>query len=285
MPYATREAFAAFRRSPLLTFLSAAMIALSLFVAGLFGVVAYNIRETLQRIESRVEIVAYLRDSAAPQAVQALEAEIRTEPGVSEVIYVSREQALEQAKHDMVELRPVFSNLDSNPLPASLDIRLRGGQRNAAAVRALAKKIQGQPNVEQVRFGNDWLDKVFLLRRIAAVATLVLGGAFALVATVIIGAAVRMAIFARRDEIQIMRLVGATDGFVRRPFVIEGLITGLIGGALALGLTYASYTVLSDAVFRLQWIPPSWIAAGVAAGALLGILASAVSVRRYLREV
>lgn len=285
MGYATREALAAFRRTPLLTFLSAAMIGLSLFVAGLFGVVAYNIRETLQHVEARVEIVAYLSDAATPKAVDALRARISAFPQVRDVTYISREQALEQARHNMGELRPVFSNLDSNPLPASLEVRLQSGQRSADAVRAVADRIKGASIVEQVRYGNDWLDKVFLLRRIAGVATVVLGGAFAVVAALIIGAAVRMAIFARRDEIQIMRLVGATDRFVRRPFVLEGLLTGLLGGLLALALTFASYQVLSDAVFHLDWIPPLWIGVGLATGVLLGSISSAIAVRRHLREV
>ncbi len=283
--YAIREALAAFRRTPLMTVLSATMIGLSLLVAGLFGIVAYNVQRALQRVESRIEIMAYLRDSADPDVVQVLQRDIASFPEVSEVLYISPDQALETARAELGELGPVYDELETNPLPASLDVRLHAGQRDAAAVRAIAERIRAFPAVEDVLYGNDWLDRVYLLRRIAGVATLVLGMAFAAVAMLIIGAAVRMAIFARREEIVVMRLVGATDGYVRSPFLIEGMITGLLGGALALALTFGVYTLLSRLEFRLEWIPLEWVIGGLAAGTVFGILASAISVRRHLREV
>jgi cell division transport system permease protein len=285
MPYALREALAAFQRTPLLTTLSAAMIGLSLFVVGLFGIAAHNIREVIERVESRVEIIAYLRDMAPGAAVDAARAEIGAYPEVQEVFYVSREQALEIAKQELGELRAVFADLETNPLPASLEVRLRPGQRGAESVRAIAERIAGYPFVEDVQYGQDWLDKVFVLRQVAGVATLVLGGAFAIVAALIIGAAIRLAIFARRDEIAIMRLVGATDGFIRSPFLIEGLFTGLLGAGFAVPLTFIVYRLLSDGIFQLEWLPDTWVALGVATGALMGVLASAVAVRRHLREV
>jgi cell division transport system permease protein len=124
-----------------------------------------------------------------------------------------------------------------------------------------------------------------MLRRVAGVATLTLGLGFAAVAALIIGAAIRMAIFARRDEILIMRLVGATDSFIRRPFVIEGLITGLLGAVLAVAGTYGVFRLLSGSVFQLVWLPPRYLASGLAAGAVVGLLASVIAVRRHLREI
>ncbi|MGH7505381.1 MAG: FtsX-like permease family protein, partial [Longimicrobiales bacterium] len=109
--------------------------------------------------------------------------------------------------------------------------------------------------------------------------------AFAAVAALIIASAIRLAIFARRDEIAVMRLVGATDAFVRRPFVLEGMFTGLLGGALAIGLTYVAYYVLSTSVFELEWLPPHWLVFGLIAGLLFGVAASALAVRHHLREV
>jgi len=249
------------------------------------AVVAYNIRRTMERVESRVEIVAFLRDDAAPNAVELAQRDIASFPEVLSVYYISRDEALEVARRDLVEFREVFDQLDTNPLPASIEVRLKPGQRGPAAVRAVARRIASYPFVEEVRFGSEWLDKVFLLRRVAGAATLLLGGAFALVAALIIGSAIRMAVYARRDEISIMRLVGATEGFVRGPFLLEGLITGVVGASLALAATYGLYRVLSDTVLQLEWMPRSWLLAGGVAGALLGVLASALAVRRHLREV
>ena len=285
MPYSLREALDAFRRSPLLAGLSVTMIALSLLVLGLFAIAAFNIRRVLDQVEARVEVVAYLRDDAPFDAVMAALRELEAEPTVREVRYVSREQALEIAKREVPEFQDIFRGLETNPLPASLEIALKPQQRGAESVRAVAQRARQYPFVEDVRFGREWLDKVYLLRRVAGAATLVLGGAFAVVAALIIGAAIRIAVFARRDEISIMRLVGATDGFVRRPFLIEGLITGLAGGILALILTFIAYYVLSRELFQLEWIPDLWVIGILALGASLGSVASAIAVRRHLGEI
>jgi cell division transport system permease protein len=283
--YALREAIAAFRRAPVLTGLSAAMIALSLFVIGLFGLAAYNVRTVVQDVESRVEIVAYLRDDAAAGAVDIARQQIREFAEVRAVRYISREEALVIARQELRELASMFGNLETNPLPASLEISLHPGQRDANVIRAVAQRIEAYPFVEEVQYGEDWLDKVFVLRRVAGVATLTLGLGFAAVASLIIGAAIRMAIFARRDEILIMRLVGATDAFIRRPFVIEGLLTGLIGATLALVATWGVFRLLSGAVFQLDWLPLHYLAAGLSAGAVVGLMASVIAVRRHLREL
>ena len=285
MPYALREALNAFRRTPMLTGLSAMMIALSLLVVGLFGIAAFNVKRVLERVESRVEIVAYLRDDADYQAVRIAQQDVNRLDQVREVRYISRAQALELAKQELPEFRTIFGSLESNPLPASLEVSLQPGQEGAATVKRVADRLSAYTFVEDVRYGQEWLDKVYLLRKVAGVATLVLGGAFAIVAALIIGAAVRMAIFARRDEILIMRLVGATDSFVRRPFLIEGLGTGLAGGILALLGTYVAYRMLSDSLFQLEWMPDLWVIGILVAGSVLGSLASNIAVRRHLREI
>ena len=285
MPYALREALAAFRRAPALTGLSVAMIGLSLFIVGLFGIVAYNIRQTIARVESRVEVVAYLRDDASPNAVALAQHDIEAFPEVQRVYYISRDEALEGARRELVEFRSVFDDLDVNPLPASFEIRLRPNQRGPGGVKAVAERIASYPFVEEVRYGSEWLDKVFLLRRVAGAATGLLGGAFAIVAALIIGTAVRLAIFARKDEIEIMRLVGATEAFVRSPFVLEGLITGLLGAGVAVAASYVLFRMLSGAVLQLEWMPSEWLVLGVILGAFLGVAASALAVRRHLREI
>ena len=285
MPYALKEALAAFRRAPMLTGLSAAMIALSLLVVALFGIAAFNIKRVLERVEARVEIVAYIRDNADYKAVRLAQNEIEKMPEVRETRYISRAQALEIAKQELPEFRNLFGSIENNPLPASIEVSLKPGQHDAQAVKRVADEIAVYPFVEEVRYGQDWLDKVFLLRRVAGAATIVLGAAFALVAALIIGTAVRMAIFARRDEIAIMRLVGATDAFVRSPFLIEGLLTGILGALIALAATYAIFNQLSQSLFKLEWLPDLWVIGLVVAGGLLGALSSGFAVRRHLREV
>jgi cell division transport system permease protein len=283
MPYAIREAIAAVRRAPVLTGLSAAMVGLALYVVGLFGLVAHNMQVALESMEERVEVVVYLDDDAEPLELDIAREELASLPEVAGVSFVSKEDALARARTELPEFGEIFTGLEVNPLPASLEVSLHPGQRTPNAVARVADRAASYPMVEDVRFGQEWLDKLYLLRRLGAATTSVLGGAFAIAAALIIGTAVRLAIFARRDEIYIMRLVGARDGFVRRPFLVEGALTGLVGGLGALGLTYLTFRAVAGWLFELAWIPAVWIAAGLLAGTLFGVVASGSAVRRHVR--
>ncbi|HEX8692785.1 MAG TPA: permease-like cell division protein FtsX [Longimicrobium sp.] len=285
MPYSLREALAAFRRSPLLASLSVVLIAFSLFVVGLFGLTAWNIGQAIRQVEEKVEMVAYLDDETTPAQLEQIQQEVRALPEVGELRYVTKLEALATARAEMEEFQEVFTDLENNPLPASLEVRLEPEHRNPATARRVAERLGAYPFVEDVRYGREWLDKIFMLRRIAGAAATVLGAAFALVAAIIIATAVRIAVFARREEIAIMRLVGATDGFVQRPFLLEGLITGLLGGVLAAGLTYATYRLLQATMFRIEWLPAEWILLVVLVGTVFGFLSSMVAVRRHLQAV
>lgn len=285
MPHSLREAVAAFRRAPLLVVVSVVAVGLSLFVVGLFGLTAYNIRSALEEIEERVEVVAYLRDDAPQEQVRQAADDIRGLPAVLDVRYVSKTEALATAARELSEFRDLFMGLDVNPLPASYEIRMQPGYRTPEATERLAAQVLAYPFVEDAEFGREWVAKIVSLQRIAAGATLIIGGAFAAVAGIIIATAVRIGVFARREEIEIMRLVGATDGFIRRPFLIEGLLAGLVGGLAAVGLTYLAYHVVNLALIEIVWIPAMWLALTVAVGATYGFAASAVAVRRHLRAI
>lgn len=285
MSYALREAIAAFRRAPMLTGLSSAMVGLALFVVGLFALATYNLQLALTAIEERVEVVVYLRDDTRQSEIDMLLAELSEMEEVRLVTYVSKRDALERARLELPEFGELFMDADVNPLPQSLEVELRPGNRSAEVVEQVAAAAEGHPFVEDAQYGREWVDRLFALRRIGLASTAVLGGAFALVAALIIGTALRIAIFARRDEIYVMRLVGATRGFIRRPFLLEGAIAGFGGGIFALGLTYATYRGVYAYLFEIAWVPGGWVALGLGIGSLFGMASSAFAIRRHLHEV
>ena len=286
MPSPTlREAVAALRRTPLLTGLSAAMVALALFVLGLFSVATHNLQLTLQSIEERVQVVAFVQDGTPASALDEAATQLKAYPEVADVAYVSKEQAHEIARREMPEIGVQAAGLDVNPFPASLEIRLAEGFTGPEAVARVAEYAGEFSFVERTRFGEEWVGHLYNLRRLGGAMASIIGGAFAVVGALIIGAAIRIAIFARRDEIYIMRLVGARDGFIRRPFLLEGAFTGAIGGVLATLLTWSIYQVINRWVVTLEWVPVGWVISGVGAGALFGMIASAIAVRRHLQEV
>ncbi len=283
--YALKEALGAFRRAPVLTGLASAMVGLALYVVGLFGLAAYNLELALDAVEERVEIAVYLHDDARQSEIELAQRELAALPEVRRVRYVSKREALERARAELTDFTELFTDLETNPLPQSLEIELYPGMRSPETVQRITELALAYPFVEDARYGRDWVDKLFTLRRVGAATTAVLGAAFALVAALIIGTALRIAIFARRDEIYIMRLVGARNSFIRRPFLIEGALAGLLGGLLAWLLTWGTYRLVYAYLFEIAWIPPSWVAGGLAASAIFGAVASALAIRRHLREI
>lgn len=283
--YAVREALAAIRRAPILTALSAAMVAFALFVVGLFGLVAYNLQQALVRVEERVEVIGYLTEDATQEEVTAVSEVLLELEEVRAVRHISKEEALRVASEDIPEFREIFVGLEANPLPASLEVELHPRYRTPDSVAQVAAIASLYDAFEEVTYGQEWVSRLYLLRRVGGVATTILGLAFAIVAALIIATAIRIAIFARADEIRIMRLVGATNGFVRRPFLLEGFLTGALGGALAIAMTYVAYVTGNRVILPLEWIPFAWVSGGAFGGACFGVVASSFAIRRYLREV
>ena len=280
-----REAMLTFKRAPLLSVLSVTTIAFSLFVLGLFGLVVVNLQDALHNVEERVEIVAYILPGTPIEATAQALKDVEAFPEVQTATYVSEEEALTRARAELVEFRDVLRELERNPLPASIEIKLKPGFRDADHVAAVAERMSGFGFVDDVRFGRDWVERLDRLRQLAAAVGIVVGAAFAVVAIIIIGTTIRMAVLQRSREIAIMRLVGATDGFVRRPFLLQGAIKGLLGGAVALGLSFVAYLLINRYLLQSSFFTQEEALAIVAFGALIGLLGSATSVGRHLKRV
>ncbi|MBI4503399.1 MAG: ABC transporter permease [Gemmatimonadetes bacterium] len=282
MKLAIREALLSFRRAPVLSALSITTIAFALFVVGLVGLVALNFRQALAQIEERVEVVAYLMRGTPVEVVTVAMGDVQRFPEVASVVYVTEDQALERARRELAELQGVFDDLVTNPLPASLEVKLKPGYRNSEHVRDVAERLKGFRFVEDVRYGSDWVEKLDRIRDVAAVVGLVIGGAFAAASVIIIGTTIRMTVLQRSREIAIMRLVGATDGFIRLPFLLEGSLKGALGGGAAVLLSYVAYLALDRLILQATFFDPTQAASLVGFGTALGFVASAVSVARHL---
>jgi cell division transport system permease protein len=277
-----REALTASRRAPLLSALGVVTIAFSLFAFGLFGLVAINIRKALDQVEERVEVRAFVSDSTDIESVAAAMKDIGEFPEVARVDYVSQEKALERARKEMGEFADVF---EAGVLPASIEVHLRPGMRSPATVKSVADRMKNYQFIDDVRYGEEWVDKLYRLRTIATVAGIALGVAFAAVAVIIIGATIRMTVLARAKEISIMRLVGATDMFIRLPFLIDGLVKGVLGGLLALVFVWVANRVVNEYFIQTIFFDRQMIFFGVIGGAMMGVLGSLVSVGRHLRRI
>jgi len=282
MSRAFRDVLDDFRRTPLLSALSVTTIAFSLFALGLFGLVALNIRQALEKLEDRVEIRAFVAAGTTPEDVGQAANDVASFPEVQSARIVTSEMALKRAQSELGEFRDVF---EGAVLPGSIDVRLKPGLRDPATVKRVAERMKTFSFVDDVRYGEEWIEKLYRLRNIAGIAGLALGFAFAIVSVIIIGATIRMAVLARSKEISIMRLVGATDSYIRRPFLLEGFAKGVMGGLLALVLTWVAQTLINRYVIETVFFTAQVAVLGLLFGALIGLLGSAVSVGRHLRQV
>jgi cell division transport system permease protein len=266
----------------LLSTLGVITIAFSLFAFGLFGLVAINIRDALRAVEDRVEIRAFLVDGTAVESATTAMGDISAFPEVAKVQYVSQDQALARARRELGEFSDVF---EPGVLPASIDVRLKPGYRDPQTVAAVAKRVQAYDFVDDVRYGQEWVVKLYQIRNVATLIGVGLGLAFALVAVIIIGSTIRIMVLARAKEIAVMRLVGATNGFIRLPFLLEGAIQGVLGGLLALLLTWITNETISHNFMRTVFFDPQLSTLGVLSGAVIGFLGSTFAVGQHLRTV
>lgn len=289
MPSPLEEALRTFRRTPLLSGLSVASIGFSLFTIGLFGMVAINFRQALRTVAERVEVVAFVLRGTPTETLLAGSRDIEAFPEVEEVRYVSAEEALTRARAELVEFREAFRDLETNPLPASLEIRLKPEFRNAGSAQAVAERLRGFAFVDDVRFGRDWVERLDRLRNLAGLVGLVIGLAFAAVAMVIIGVTIRIIVLQRATEIAIMRLVGATNRYIRGPFLLEGIIKGAAGGLLAIGMCWLTLIVFqrtsTEVGAGLVFFGAGEALLILVFGIAIGLLGTLLSVGRHLRDV
>ncbi|HXV76304.1 MAG TPA: permease-like cell division protein FtsX [Candidatus Polarisedimenticolaceae bacterium] len=231
--YFVADAWDEWRHSRGVNLLALGTLTATLFVAGLMLLLLSNLERQLTVRRDHVQVQVYLYDETTPDARVRIERLVGTMPGVERVDYVDKTEALRRYREWAGQLAPALGELDGNPLPTSLEVTLVAGPAAEEQGEAIVAALVENPVVEEVRFDRDWLRKLAALLDLARVG----GGALALLvlaAVVFVMASVlRLAVYARRDEIDIMLLVGATPGFVRGPFLVAGLAQGLVAGALA----------------------------------------------------
>ena len=290
-----REALIGLYRARAMNLLTVGIIAASLSVLGGFLVLVENFRP-LVADWNRVQIYAYLKDSAveeSSQGVRELIATLSQDPRVSGVRFVSRDEAMRLFTARHTDLAQAAGSLAANPFPASLEIGIRETQgQKLEQTRRVREVLASSPLVETIQDNQREARRLLGGLRIASAVVLGVGGVLAVASLFIIFNVIRLTVYARRDEIAIMKLVGATARFIRGPFLVEGMLQGLLGALLALGVLYAGHLALADYAARSG----SSLAALVAgrflplAGALLlcggglaiGLVGSALSVRRFL---
>jgi cell division transport system permease protein len=297
--YFFRESIQNFRRNWVMSIGAVVTIFLSLLLVGIsmsFGYIASGI---VQSVESKVTIQIFLKDGAPVADVDALQSTLVNDAAVKGVDYVSKDEALEKFKKDMAESPEIVANIRGNPLPASLDVTLKDPRE----VEVMVVKIKANPQFtrvadrpsnpeESLRYGQQVVKKLFAVTRIIRYVLIGFVLVLAIVSLIFINNTIRLAIYARRKEIGIMRLVGASNWFIRTPFLMEGILQSLIGAALAIALIAATTSwILPQVREAIPFLPLMLTSADMAQislvlvllGMFIGLIGSGFALRRYLK--
>ena len=278
--YALREAWASLWRSGRSTVFAVLAITLAAVVLGVLLLGTWNVDRLLSQLTTASEFSVFLQDDATSEERGAIEAALDDSGVATGREYVSKAQALTRFRSEFADLASLTDDLDDNPFPASLEVRVRPEAEQNGQADALVKRIGGMAGVADVRYDREWLARVssgFNAVRGAAFALALL---MAVAAAVTVAAVVRLGLHARRDEIEIMKLVGSPIGFIRGPFIAEGVLQGGLGAVIAVALLWVGFigvrawwgsalaAVLDGA--SLQFVPLSWVVFIIAGGMLVG---------------
>ena len=272
---------------------SIATIGVSFLIIGIFLLLVLQFNALVARWREQFQLSVFLDDRITPTQLEILEKRIQNEAAVKSLAFITKEQALANFRRELKGQESLLEGLGENPLPASFQLKIREGYQSPAALERLSAFLNRLEGVEDVQYGQEWIERISSAARIMKLLGIIIGSVLTLGSALIVSNTIRLAVYARAAEIEIMRLVGATRAYIRAPFLLEGMLQGGLGALLALGLLFAAYRLVAP-TFKLAspllsttgdrgLLGPSMIAALVGGGAVVGALGSSLAVRRFLR--
>lgn len=287
--YFIKEVYTSFKRNIWMTLASIFTVVLSLFILGFFSIVILNLNKMAYTLESQVQISVYLKDDLSQEEIDETKETLSKIEGLQDIKFTTREEAMEKFKERLGDQQFLLDALDdTNPLPDSFSLTVTSPQQ----VKTIADTVVALDSVESASYSQDIINHLFnlthLIRLIGVALIILLTGA----AIFIISNTIRLTVFARRKEIAIMKYVGATDWFIRWPFLLEGICLGFIGGGLATIFLYIVYNQVTQEIYEAMAFFPlipqhpfiDYISLAIlVAGIIIGALGSTISLKRFLK--
>lgn len=277
------------RRNGLMTLASISTVTLSLFMLGIFIIGVANLNNLASTLENQLEISVYLKDGLNQQQVNNLSAKLKALPDLKSIEYINKEDAMKRFKERLGDQQQLVDALNgNNPLPNSYSLTFT----NPSQVKATAELVSTFPEVESSHYGQDIIEQLFTITQIIRIGGIVLIVFLAGATLFIISNTIRLTVFARRKEIGIMKYVGATNSFIRWPFMIEGMMLGFIGAAIANICVWEFYLFITGVVLEsLTFLPlipmipflPYLVGGLFVVGVLIGAIGSTISLRQYMK--
>lgn len=284
-----QDSLKSLRRNKTISTASAATVAATLFILGIFLLAILNVKQGIIEVESKVEVKVFLKDDITTKQQNELEKKIKAVDGVVDVAYESKTQAMDKFKKQLGDQnKSLVDGLEKdNPMPNSFIVKVERPE----VVSAVVNGIKGTEGIDTIKDGREVIDKLIAITRtmkwIGSIIFIVLIG----VSLFLIGNTIKLTLYSRRREIGIMKYIGATDWFIRWPFIIEGMIIGILGGVIAdLALFYAykiAYVKVSTGLMMIQLVSPQYVLTTILglfllSGMIIGSLGSILSIRKFL---
>lgn len=289
LSYFWGETFRSLFRNRFMAIASVLTVTLSMFILGVFLSAVLNINHMASYLENQVEMTVYLKDGLTTDQVMGIGKYLKAQPGMKEIKFTNKDQAMKEFRERMGDQQGLLDAINGNPLPSSYQMSFQTPEQLKTAAEVVAK-YQG---VETVQYGKDIIEQLYKVAQVIRLSGIVLIIFLAGAELFIISNTIRLTVFARRREIQIMKYVGASNGFIRWPFLFEGMVIGFLGSGFASLILWEGYKmVVSEmAAAGLVFIPmiPLWPFMGyttliiLAAGIVIGVMGSAISLRKYMK--
>ncbi len=265
-------------------------VALSVLIAGAFSLIWTNVTYWIQTSETSIRMLVYLKDDASALQRQDIQHRIQEMEGILDVKFIPRAQALESLRSQLRQQASLLEGLEENPLPDSLEVDLKAGQVNQIA--SIAGQIGALTAVDSVEYGQQWMGRFAGLLNLFRFAGVILGSLFFIASGLIIANTARLALYSRREEVEIMRLIGATDRFITAPFYIQSLIQGACGCGMGLSVIYAAYLYMSarltselaSGFWQIRFISIESIAVIIGCSIGIGWIGCFLSMKQFFRN-
>lgn len=277
--------------NPFLSFMTVSAIAFSVLMVSMFLFLVINAGEMIRMWSEGIRIMVYLKPNISEQSIQETRTAIGLLKGVRNVRFISSEEALEILKSQMERQASIFDNLKENPLPDAFEIQLEDSFENIERLEYIASQIEVLPSVEEVEYGRKWLGKFSHIFNLFKIAGLTIGAIFFIASMFFIANTIRLLLYYRRTEVEILKLVGATNSFIKIPFYFQSVIFGILGGILGLGGAFGLFKYLTatiekgelGTILQLQFLPLStmgWILGGCI---LVGWAGCFLSLKQFMK--
>jgi cell division transport system permease protein len=281
--FSINEGFKGFFKARLATTLSVSSIALTIFLTGLFVVFTINLQSWLGFLREKIEVELFVETGSTDKEIEELKNKITKLEAVREIEYISKDDAAQRFQEEFGQ--NVYEVLEFNPFPPSIVIHLNEGYQTPPAISKLKNRLELLANVDEVFYKKPLLEKIDKYVQIVYMLAILVGLVIIIIAIGLIFNTIRLTIYARKDMIHIMRLIGATEGFIRKPFLVEGILQGFLGGILASLAIYYSMKLIQIYIYPYIISHPLVFVGLILFSMIIGLFSAYLSVGKYIRII